>query len=97
FNKPFDPTKITMYGIGATVQDVTLIGANTGIPISGTLFIDPSDTSITFKATAIPLDFINTVVNGGPDSAVLPDDTYTVTIRSGTGSNGLFDLLGVSL
>src|SRR5205823_15028781 len=87
FSKPFDPAKLTMYGPGNATQDVTLIGAGGGIPIAGTLIIDSTNTSATFKASAIPLNFINTIVNGGSESVVLPDDTYAVTIKSGTGGN----------
>src|SRR5439155_26701761 len=91
FSKPFDPAKLTMYGVGNTPQDVTLLGDGNRIPISGTLVIDPTNTSATFKATAMPLNFFNTVVTGGPPSVVLPDDTYTVTLKSGTANNGFFD------
>src|SRR5262249_44065929 len=97
FTKPLDPSKITMYGANGTLQDVTLIGATGGIPITGTLIIDPTNTIVTFKATAIPLNFVNTVINGGASSVVLPDDTYTVTLKSGTAGNGFFDLLGAGL
>src|SRR5262249_17765399 len=98
FSKPLDPSKLTMYGVGNTIQDVSLIGAASGgTPITGTLIIDSTGTSATFKATAIPLDFVNTVINNGPDSVVLPDDTYTVTLKSGVNGNGFFDLLGAPL
>src|SRR5207302_1257839 len=97
FSRPFDPAKVTMYGVGAMAQDVTLVGAGGGIPISGTLIIDPTNTSATFKASAIPLDFLNTVVNGGTDSVVLPDDVYTVKLKSGSAGNGIFDTLGAGL
>src|SRR5262249_34111223 len=78
-------------------QDVTLTGATSGTSLGGTLLIDPTGTSLTFEATAIPLDFLNTVVNNGPDSVVLPDDTYTVRLKSGLAANGFFDLLGAGL
>jgi N-acetylneuraminic acid mutarotase len=83
FSKAFDPTKLTLYGPGlATVQDVTLIGAHSG-PIVGSVYVDPSNQSITFKATESALQtFFST--------PILPDDTYTVTLVSGS-SNGFTD------
>jgi N-acetylneuraminic acid mutarotase len=83
FSKAFDPSKLTLYGSGlSTVQDVTVVGAHNG-PITGTVYVDPSKQSITFKATESALEtFFST--------AVLPDDTYTVTLVSGT-SNGFGD------
>jgi N-acetylneuraminic acid mutarotase len=97
FNEPLNPADLTMYGTGlGTVQDATLVGKTTG-PISGTLLVDPTNTSITFKATANGLSLMN---NFG--SVVLPDDTYTVTLVSGTlvsgsGSNGFMSALGARL
>src|SRR5205823_5913252 len=58
---------------------------------------DAPYTSATFKASAIPLDFVNTVINSGPDSVVLPDDTWHVTLISGSGANGFKDALGTAL
>jgi hypothetical protein len=93
FSKPFKPGDITLYGSGGTVMDVTLVGAASGPisgPIQGTLLIDPTNTSITFKATA---NFLLTFLN----TPVLPDDTYTVTLVSGSGTNGFMDALGAGL
>jgi parallel beta-helix repeat protein len=89
FSKPFDPTKLTMYGSGlSTVQDFTLVGATNGA-ISGTLYVDPSNMSVTFKATEATLSsFFGT--------SVLPDDHYTLTVVSGT-TNGFVDTLGTPL
>jgi hypothetical protein len=83
FSKAFDPSKLTLYGSGlATVQDVTLIGAHSG-PIPGSVYVDPSNQSITFKATESALQtFFST--------PILPQDTYTVTLVSGS-SNGFTD------
>jgi hypothetical protein len=79
FSKAFDPSKLTLYGSGlSTVQDVTLVGAHNG-PIPGTIYVDPSNQSVTFKATESYLEsFFST--------PVLPDDTYTVTLVSLTTS-----------
>jgi hypothetical protein len=83
FSKAFDPSKLTLYGSGqATVQDVTLISEHNG-PIPGTVYVDPSDQSITFKATESYLE----AFFGTP---VLADDTYSVTLVSGT-TNGFTD------
>jgi hypothetical protein len=90
FSKPFLPADIALYGSGAsTVPDVTLIGKASG-PIGGTLLIDPSNTSITFKAT-------NNSLASFFGAPVLPDDTYTVTLVSGSGSSGFLDVLGAGL
>jgi hypothetical protein len=92
FSKPFLATDLTLYGAGfQTVQDVILAGANVG-RINGSLLIDPSNTSITFHATANFLSLLN-----GFTSVVLPDDTYTVTLISGSGGNGFVDALGAGL
>jgi autotransporter-associated beta strand protein len=89
FSKPFDPTKLTMYGSGlATVQDVKLVGATTGA-ITGTLYLDPSNMSATFKATEASL-------NAFSSTSALPDDNYTLTVVSGT-TNGFVDAAGVPL
>src|SRR5205807_9140868 len=63
--------------VGATVQDVTLVGTKN--IIAGTLVIDPSNTSITFSATRSLTLFFNDQI-----SATLPDDNYTATLVSGS-------------
>jgi N-acetylneuraminic acid mutarotase len=83
FSKAFDPSKLTLYGSGmSAVQDVTLVGAKNG-PIPGTICVDPSNQSITFKAT-------ESYVESFFSTPVLPDDTYTVILVSGT-TNGFGD------
>jgi hypothetical protein len=90
FSKPLVPADLSLYGTGVkTVPDVTLVGAHTG-QINGSLIIDASNTSITFNATASYLSAFF-------DSPVLPDDTYTVTMVSGSGTNGFMDALGTGL
>ena len=92
FSKPFIPADLTLFGAGLnTVQDVTLIGTHVGA-IPGSLIIDPAYMSVTFHATANSLSLLN---NFG--SVVLPDDTYTVTLLSGSGSSGFLDALGAGL
>jgi hypothetical protein len=92
FNKPFIPDALTLYGVGLnTVQDVMLVGAHVG-PIMGSLVVDPTNTSLTFNATANGLLLLNNFA-----SVVLPDDTYTVTLVSGSQGNGFMDTLGASL
>jgi hypothetical protein len=78
-----------MYGSGlTTVQDVSLVGQTNGA-IAGTLYLDPSNMSATFKATEASLtSFFST--------NVLPDDHYTLTVVSGT-TNGFVDALGAPL
>jgi hypothetical protein len=89
FSKPLVPANLTLYGSGPhTAQDVTLVGAHVG-PIAGSLFIDPSNMSVTFKATENSLATFFT-------APILPDDTYTVTLVSGA-SNGFGDALGAGL
>jgi hypothetical protein len=97
FSKPFVPEDLALYGTGlATAPAVTLIGAHVG-PISGSLLLDPSTMSVTFKATTNSLLLMN-----GSSSPVLPDDTYTVTLVSGWATNGsptpgFVDALGAGL
>ncbi len=95
FNKPLNPADLTLYGTNLTTpQDVVLRGSKGG-PIHGSLIFDPSNMSMTFVATASYLLELNSM--HGIDSAVLPDDTYTITFLSGSGSNGfLFALEGGS-
>ncbi len=91
FNKPFVAADLTLYGAtGAAVDDVTLTGSGGVGNIHGTLLIDPSHQSFTFKTTAAYLSLLNSV-HGGNVSVVLPDATYTVTLVSGTGGNGFLD------
>jgi hypothetical protein len=89
FSKPFVPANLSIYGTGSKTADVTLVGAHVG-PISGSLLVDPSNTSVTFNATANSLLALF-------DSPVLPDDTYTVTLVSGSGNSGFLDALGAGL
>jgi hypothetical protein len=90
FNKPFKPEDLTLYGPNlATVKDVTLVGSNSKVgAIHGSLIIDPTNTSFTFSATSSYLSLKNV-----GKSVVLPDDTYTVTLVSGSGGNGFLDAL----
>jgi hypothetical protein len=98
FNKGFVPGDITQYGSSGTVQDVKLTTLQSGVQVAvpGTLFIDSTNTIITFKATGAGL----VGLFGSPDP-VLPNGSYTVTFVSGTGTgasaNGFFDSLGVPL
>ena len=91
FSKAFIPNDLTLYGANkTTVQDVTLVGTHVG-PIHGSLIIDPSNMIVTFKATASYLLELNALAQSGTVSAVLPDDTYKVTLVSGAGNNGFED------
>ncbi len=97
FSKAFIPNDLTLYGANkTTVQDVTLVGTHVG-PIHGSLVIDPSNMSVTFKATASYLLELNGLAQSATVSAVLPDDTYKVTLVSGSGANGFVDALGAHL
>ena len=49
------------------------------------LMIDPTNQIVTFKTTTAYLELLNSL-HGGNDSVVLPDGTYTVTLKSGTGT-----------
>jgi hypothetical protein len=55
-------------------RDVTLVGNTVG-PLTGTLYVDSSDKSVTFKATEASLFAFQ-------GTYVLPNDTYTVTAVS---------------
>jgi hypothetical protein len=95
FSKPVVAADIFMYGgtTASPVQDVTLVGVKSG-PINGSLVIDPSGTSATFKASST---FLQTFFG----QSVLPDDTWTATLVSGMGTgssaHGFFDVLGAAL
>ena len=91
FNQPINPADLTLYGTGSTQQDVLLIGkkTNNGQPYPGTLIIDATKELITFNVSS---NFLAASNPGG--SATLPDDTYTVTLTSGIGSNGFQDITG---
>ena len=108
FNKQITVADLTEYGFNTTtVPDVTLVGAplpgmTNPLTIPGTLYIDPTTpNTIVFKATAAFLEYVNLNLgnggNGDKDSVALPDDTYTVTLTSGTGSNGFVDALNTHL
>ena len=70
--------------------DVTLVRASNGASISGSLVINSTSTQITFAQTGqsgvLPSSAPNTLFG------VLPNDTYTVTLRSAT--NGFKDAAG---
>ncbi len=91
FNQAINPADLTLYGKGSTVQDVLLVGQKTNIgqPYPGTLIVNPLKEQITFNVSS---NFLVASNPGG--SAALPDDTYTVTLLSGLGSNGFQDVSG---
>jgi hypothetical protein len=95
FSEPFTVADVNLYGGSQTtpLQDVTLVGKSSGA-VSGSFVVDPSGTSATFKASSI---FLSTFFQ----SLVLPDDTWTVTLVSGTGTgsnvHGFFDSLNAPL
>ncbi len=94
FNQALNPADVTIYGKGNTQQDVLLVGQNTnnGQPYPGTLIVDASKKLVTFNVSA---NFLAASNIGG--LAALPDDTYTVTLVSGVGSNGFQDVIGQGL
>ncbi len=96
FSKPFVPGDLALFGAALNVPAaVVMTGAGVG-PIHGSLLVDPSNQSVTFKATASYLNELNSL-HGGSNSVVLPDTTYTVTLVSGTSSNAFLDALGAGL
>ena len=98
FNSPINPADIYLYNSNTTTSsDVTLVGNNGVNVIHGTLLIDPTGQTITFKATSSYLqekNALNHPTDPRYDSVVLPDATYTLTLVSGSGNNGFFDTLG---
>jgi autotransporter-associated beta strand protein len=95
FSKPFTVADVNLYAgsQASPLQDVTLVGAASG-PVNGSFIVDPSGTSATFKASSV---FLSTFFQ----STVLPDDTWTATLVSGTGTgtaiHGFLDVLNVPL
>src|SRR5207244_1991176 len=86
---------VSLFGgtVASPIKNVTLVGKTNGA-VPGSLIIDASGTSATFKASATYLSLIL-------GSAVLPNDTWTATLVSGTGTgasaNGFFDKDNVAL
>ena len=96
-SRPLNPADVVLYAANtSTTNDVTLHGASVGY-IPGTLVVDSTNMIITFKATANYLAHLNSTATTPTASTVLPDDTYTVTLVSGSAGNGFFDLLGTAL
>ena len=96
FNKPLVPADLTLYDANLTTpDDVTLVGATVGA-IQGSLLVDSSNQAVTFSASSSYLKYLNTT-HGSNNSAVLPDDVYTATLISGSGSNAFLDALGAGL
>jgi hypothetical protein len=91
FSAPFIPANINLCGgtVADPIQDITLVGDKIG-PVSGSLLIDPTNTSITFKASAI---YLSTFFQ----SNVLPNDTWHVRLVSGLGTTGFVDASGTGL
>jgi N-acetylneuraminic acid mutarotase len=91
FNKPFNPASVSLWGgtVASPIQDVTLVGDASG-PINGSLIIDPTNTSFTFKASAV---YLSTFFG----SPVLPNDTWHVILVSASGTSGFQDSLGAGL
>ena len=97
FAKPFIPGDLRFFGPNlTTVPDVTIFGNNGVGAIHGSLLLDPSNQSFTFKATSAYLSLLNSLKSGN-DSVVLPDSTYTVKLVSGTQGQGFVDALGAGL
>jgi hypothetical protein len=101
FSKAIIPSDVYLYAgtVANPICNVTLVGKNTAPifgPVNGTLLIDPSGTSATFKASS---DWLQSITSSS--SGVLPDDTWTATLQSGTSTgssaNGFFDILGAAL
>ncbi len=93
FNKAFLPADITLFGASPNVVNDVVMTGNSGVgPVHGSLFIDPANQSITYKATLSYMQELNSILSG-KNSVLLPDATYTVKLISGTGSNGFLDAL----
>src|SRR5207237_7531924 len=75
--------------VAGPIQNVTLVGAKNG-PVNGSLIMNPTNTSITFKASAI---YLSTFFQ----STVLPDDTWHVRLVSGSATSGFVDALAAGL
>ena len=103
FSKAFTAADLTEYGFNTTtVQDVTMVAPKPIGNVPGTLYIDPTaPNTLVFKATNAFLQYVNLNTvnsgNGDKDSVALPDATYSVTLVSGTGSNGFIDALNTHL
>jgi hypothetical protein len=101
FSKPIVASDVNLFGgtVANPIHNITLVGKNTGSllgPVNGILVIDPSGASATFKAST---DWLQNIA--GRTDGLLPNDTWSVTLQSGTGTgstgNGFFDALGAPL
>ena len=83
FSDAFNPADINLTGPSAIdgAPSVTLVGSGGSGTISGSLYLDPTDTKLTFVQTVLVGS------NGLPINAgTLPLGTYTVTLVSASGS-----------
>ena len=83
FSDAFNPADLNLTGPSATngAASVTLVGSDSSTPVSGSLYLDPTDTKLTFVQTVLVGS------NGLPVNAgTLPLGTYTVTLLSASGS-----------
>jgi hypothetical protein len=83
FSDAFNPADVNLTGPAATngAASVTLVGSGNIGNVSGSLYLDPTDTKLTFVQTVI----VGT--NGLPINAgTLPLGTYTLTLFSLSGS-----------
>jgi autotransporter-associated beta strand protein len=101
FSKPIVNSDVYLFGgtVKTPIQNVTVVGKSTGNvlgAVNGIFVIDPSGTSATFKAST---DWLMNIA--GQTDGLLPNDTWSVTLQSGTGTganaNGFFDALGAPL
>jgi hypothetical protein len=101
FSKPVVASAVNLYGgtQASKIQNVTLVGKDTQNifgAVNGIFVIDPSGASATFKASS---DWLQNIA--GQTDGALPNDTWTVTLQSGTSTgataNGFFDSLGAPL
>ena len=101
FDKSFVPSDLFLYNSNlSTPADVRMTGSNGVHNIIGSLLLDPSNQSLTFKATSAYLQLLNGIAHlADPNysSMVLPDSTYTVVLVSGSGGNGFMDSLNLGL
>jgi autotransporter-associated beta strand protein len=101
FSKPIVNANVSLYGgtTASPIHNVALVGKTTATslgPVNGIFVIDPSGASATFKASS---DWLANIA--GQTDGLLPNDTWSVTLQSGTGTgssaNGFFDALSAPL
>jgi phospholipase/lecithinase/hemolysin len=95
FNKPFNPSSVSMYSPAGIADDIMLATVGSQVSVRGSVVFDSdiSPTSITFLKT----NMVAALGTYNPSGGLLAAGNYTVTLRSLSAGNGFADFLGAAL